>query len=911
MGTPPDVKVRLTAEDTGVAAAIKELTSQLKNLKKQQDETAGSSFSLSRAMSGIAGVAATIGLARIGKEAFDSAVNIGKMSDKTGLSTQTLSVFHKVAGDVGASTEAVDRGLIRASRSITDFEAGGKRAALAFQILGIRQKDFVGLKPDEKIKLISQRIGEMQAGLQKATATQLIFGRGSGDLTLVMNSLAAQGFDNATAATSKLGLLLDQQSADTFREAKASIQELTDVGQGMATQFEAGMLPAISDVGEGLVDSLTQGGVSFQEIGRYAGEAVRGIALVFLGLGQTLGTVAESIADVFAAAWKFVRNEASTDLAAIGQAAHGHLTQAWTTLAEGARNSTAIVTDEVARQKAMYASLGASMRADVANLFPSADEEERRRKARLARLRPEKQTEGPEASTLAPPSDVAARAAFALLEKQLQDELAIRRAYAKQADQVDKDLYEKGELTLAAYYERRRAAVTADTRAEVDILKQGLEGAQADVQRAAQEKAAALSPADVAKAEAQRLAALGKVDEFQTKIIETQTAGATKAQALDAEEFKAREENQGKILDFEKLVAKTKHDGLAEALKEIEIEKQKLAITLAQSGMSKEEIASRLAAYSQIKTAEATVDADQKKGQAVLKELADERAEVEDQVKNGKLFQVQADEQIRQLELARLPVLKEIAAEMLAQAKASGDETKMAAAEDFQKQVDQVGTNVNTVGQHVAVMREGLQSSLTGGLENFFGSLVHGTQRVSDAFRNLAGSVIGSLAQMMQKMVAQMIIARLMHAAMGGFAGGGSVGAASSAGGGSAAAGFAEGGLIRGFGGPKSDSIPARVSPGEYIVKADAVSQFGLANLEAINRGLKIPSLERLALPKYAEGGLVGPPGGAGDSTINLGIGLDEGLILRHLSSKAAGNIILNHLANNPKAAAKALSRSQ
>lgn len=122
--------------------------------------------------------------------------------------------------------------------------------------------------------------------------------------------------------------------------------------------------------------------------------------------------------------------------------------------------------------------------------------------------------------------------------------------------------------------------------------------------------------------------------------------------------------------------------------------------------------------------------------------------------------------------------------------------------------------------------------------------------------------------------------------------------------------GHAEGGLIQGPGGPKSDSIPARLSHGEFIVKADAVASFGVANLDAINRGLRIPSIERLALPRYAEGGLVGEAGAGGESNINLGISLDEGLILKHLSSKAAGNIILNHLANNPKAAGKALSRS-
>src|SRR5579862_5118446 len=124
MADAPEIKVKLTAEDAGVASAIKELGNQLKNLKKQQDDTASSSISLSKALSGIASAAAVIGFGAIGKEAFDSAVGIGKMADKTGLATQTLSVFHKVAGDVGVSTEAVDKGLTKAARSITEFEAG-------------------------------------------------------------------------------------------------------------------------------------------------------------------------------------------------------------------------------------------------------------------------------------------------------------------------------------------------------------------------------------------------------------------------------------------------------------------------------------------------------------------------------------------------------------------------------------------------------------------------------------------------------------------------------------------------------------------------------------------------------------------------------------------------------------------
>lgn len=904
MADAPEIKVKLTAEDTGVSAAIKELTSQLKTLKKQQDETAGSALSLKNAFAGIVAIGGTLELGRIAKDAFDSAVAIGKMADKTGITTQTLSVFHHVAEELGVSVEGVDKGLGKAARSITEFEQGSAKAAKSFKLLGITQKDFAGLNSDQKIALVTTRLGQMAASFQKNTAAAQIFGQKSGtDLINVANAIAGEGFDHITASVSKLGLLLTQETTDAFRSAKASMQELEDVGKGMATQFEAGLLPAISDVGEALVDSLTQGGVGFEGLGKYAGNAVRGIALIFLGLGQTIGTVAASIADVFEAVFKEIANSENTLLNATDQAAHGHLLAAIGEFKAGAKNSTAIVSEEVDRQKAIYKSLGDSFKADYANLFPSDAEEAKRKKERIARLRPEKQVEAPDVVAAGAPSDAAARAALSLLEKQLQDELEIHRAYAKQSEQIDKEFLDAGELSLHEYFDRRRAAILTDTEEEVALLQRGVEAAKGAAAKAAAAKANADTPKDADKQEAARLTALQKVDELQTKMSVLQISSGTKIQALNDEQFKTQKANLEKVLGFHKLIDSTQGKTLEAAKEEIAIEQQKMQVVLAQAGESKAQIDQELARFATLKTAEAQYTESQKDSQTALKVLADQRAEIETKVQTGQLFSIQGEEQIRALEQARLPVLQQIADQLLLQAKATGDEAKIAQAEDFQKQVNQIAVQSNQVGQQIATIKQGLQSSLTGGFANFFQTMVAGTQSVANAFRGLAASVLQSLSQIAAQMIAQIILTKLLKAASGFFSGGGLVGGG--------APGHAEGGLIRGPGGPKSDSIPARVSAGEYIVKADAVSAFGVQNLEAINRGLKVPSFERLALPKFAEGGLVGNVGGGGgDSSINLGIGLDEGLILKHLSSKSAGNIILQHLTNNPKAAQKALSRS-
>jgi hypothetical protein len=83
--------------------------------------------------------------------------------------------------------------------------------------------------------------------------------------------------------------------------------------------------------------------------------------------------------------------------------------------------------------------------------------------------------------------------------------------------------------------------------------------------------------------------------------------------------------------------------------------------------------------------------------------------------------------------------------------------------------------------------------------------------------------------------------------------------------------GFATGGPVRGPGGPTSDSIPARLSNGEFVMNANAVATFGESFMHAINNA---------TWPGFASGGLVSPsprPGAgmgapAPQSVLNLSI---------------------------------------
>src|SRR5581483_947515 len=65
--------------------------------------------------------------------------------------------------------------------------------------------------------------------------------------------------------------------------------------------------------------------------------------------------------------------------------------------------------------------------------------------------------------------------------------------------------------------------------------------------------------------------------------------------------------------------------------------------------------------------------------------------------------------------------------------------------------------------------------------------------------------------------------------------------------------GFARGGLVFGAGSATSDSIPAWLSNGEYVVRAAAVRKYGLSLFDALNRMRLDPD----AFARFAQGGLV------------------------------------------------------
>lgn len=133
---------------------------------------------------------------------------------------------------------------------------------------------------------------------------------------------------------------------------------------------------------------------------------------------------------------------------------------------------------------------------------------------------------------------------------------------------------------------------------------------------------------------------------------------------------------------------------------------------------------------------------------------------------------------------------------------------------------------------------------------NGFMSMIDGSKSVADSVGDMARQIVNDLIRMM-------IQAQVTRAAMSAIGGGFGF----SEGGAVAAQGFSNGGRVFGAGTTTSDSIPAWLSNGEYVIRASSVKKVGTGFLDYINGlGTRSTSLPRGG-NGYAEGGMVSPQG--------------------------------------------------
>lgn len=465
----------------------------------------------------------------------------------------------------------------------------------------------------------------------------------------------------------------------------------------------------------------------------------------------------------------------------------------------------------------------------------------------------------------------------------------------RQQDELNKSIIEKDK----AQAEARRKIAEDELKFQEELNKRRFEIGQLSIEqynnlqlkgivsRAAIQKQALQDELDaLAKKEADIIANAGNVSSAQTAAKLNAVAGKRATieadikineQSIREAKIKLRDETFKATQEADAVLIKMRFEldesngGIAGARAEIEKELNANLAAVKTLGLDSDTTAQL--------TTQANLLAQQKLALIEIKQIENERslsisalnvkqAELDAQKAQGQITQSQYDAQslaiaqqryavemqILQAQLARLqtaPQTLEVQKQILAT-------QQQIAAVNMAKPLSDAQQASISWGETLTEIKNSAVNGLANGLTDAMLSVADGTKKAKDAFKDFAVQFLKDIA----KMIIQALILKAVKWAFG-FSDGGAVGD------GGGTQNRASGGFVSGAGTATSDSIPARLSNGEFVQPTSAVDYYGRGFMEAI-RNRKLPKIgvsegnlpaisQTRAVQKYATGGAVQP----------------------------------------------------
>jgi hypothetical protein len=847
----PDVRVRLSAEGVAeVVAALKKVQAEAEQASaKQSRGFLGLNRVLGSTSALLGGLGIALGVGQFQqwiRSSVDAADRIDELGQKVGASTENLSALHMLARTSASSLDEMSAALTRQNKFIGEAAAGNATAASTLRGLGLTLDDFKGKDSVQIFEIMAQRITALPSPIQRTKTAMDIFGRSGANLIPTMTALADEGLGAVIERASELGVLIDGRLAQSAAQMNDDFELLKAQSEGLGARLAAGLVPQMSQALQIMSGDLKQTTESWERFGQGIGLVVKFVV-----------AVVSSAFDLVGSSLAFVMMSVDSSVRALWALLHGNLKEAKTYLQTAGESI-------IAEQVALFDRLKARFELTVSKPPEPA-------------TRP--QTPGGDVAE--DPAVLEARRVQAV-QATLDRELALVRAAASLRTAAEKRAFDEGLKDVQAYYAERRRIAAEEHAKEIEVLQQkrALLASEPDPSRRSNEQ--------------------GKLDAELAKSrleYEGQTA------VLLAEERDAVQKLAEERLALEKTLLEAQGRRHEAALLGIDEEIRRADLLLKKQGAPDAEREATLARMRQSMESGANFDETKRQADAALADLSASRSEIEARVSAGLLSQVEGEQQILAIESERLIALQSLATALEQAAWATGDPERIAQAQGFTAAVRDLGYAVDGARVSFAAFGKTALDSGRDALTEFFDTGITGAKSLGEAFRDLALSIIADLKRMAAQLLATAIIKKIA----GVFSSGGQVGGADKK---------ATGGVLGGLGTGTSDSNLAWFSRGEYLVPAAVVREPGvLRHLDELNRRgaqalVQTPVLIESPVPRFADGGLVDGPAPADPQAAKDGqvlIGLEEGLILRHLESPAGQRILVKAMAKNRRAIRSAL----
>lgn len=264
MGGRSTYRVDIKGKDQS-ARAFASVNGRIKGLK-------AASAGLTAILGPLAAAAASAGLAKMGMDALEAADRISKLSDRLGLSTETLSAYDFVAKRSGTSLETMAKAVQYLQKSIVDAGDGLTTATRAFDKLGLKAEDLKRMSPEEAFLTVGDALSKLSNQADKTQVSMGVLGRAGVEMNQVFKDGRAP-VDALIQKNKELGNVLTEEMADKAARAMDAMADLEIAANGLktslailmaepVTKFFDGIAGAVADVNKGFDDSAKRAEMS-------------------------------------------------------------------------------------------------------------------------------------------------------------------------------------------------------------------------------------------------------------------------------------------------------------------------------------------------------------------------------------------------------------------------------------------------------------------------------------------------------------------------------------------------------------------------------------------------------------------------------------------------------------------------
>jgi lambda family phage tail tape measure protein len=288
-----DAMLKITANVVG-ENNIRRLGNSMQGLEGRVKNASLATNLLYSSLKGLAALAVTGGVVALAKSAIDLADDMRDLSQRTGVSIESLGKFKVAAELSGSSLEGVATGLKFLNKNMVAAATGADGAAAAFKTVGVATTEADGtLRSADKVFLdVADRFKAMRDGPEKAALAMKIFGKAGTDLIPILN-LGSQEIQRFG-----LGIGPDfANKADAFNDQLGIMKAQLTV---LTVQIGSALLPVMSGlvsvVGQAIGFIGTLGEEFYKAIGGAAG-----LQQIAAGLIKTMVVLGGVTAGVFIA----------------------------------------------------------------------------------------------------------------------------------------------------------------------------------------------------------------------------------------------------------------------------------------------------------------------------------------------------------------------------------------------------------------------------------------------------------------------------------------------------------------------------------------------------------------------------------------------------------------------------------